>query len=507
MAFSDAMRAWFAGDFAECLALCGRVRADAPDDRAQLALLRARAMLRIGRPDEAIVELERTFVAAAGGLDTSLTARMLLGTAYVRRGELQRGIDLLLTAQADAARAHPTVRSEIALNLALGYYGERALDDADRALDAVLPDADIVYARALEYRGWVAVARADYVAATEAFTAALVTLDGCRHHDRFMEAMALEALATLAAERLDADAWAMVERRVARFDWSASGLSHSRYLVAYHASLMDEARGRVGDALAWTAHADEAAPTPATRLAAQCRRAEIFRAAGERYAHADLVSRVRVAADAIADESVGGHERNAFLALATELAASGDVLRASAVLKRHRRLRGPSAMSSLMNDPRDEAAIADAESVVAHAAGDLIQARERAQRAFELYRRIGYERRALVAATRLHELTGQTSLREYVDGVLRKVAASSPLRTIAPAVDPGDADPIVSELSPTERAVLVLLCEGMSTAAIAAARNRSKQTIRNTVSRILMTFGLPDRQALLRECVRRGLVL
>ena len=37
-------------------------------------------------------------------------------------------------------------------------------------------------------------------------------------------------------------------------------------------------------------------------------------------------------------------------------------------------------------------------------------------------------------------------------------------------------------------------------------RGRSKQTIRNTVSRILTAFEVADRSALLRECLRRGII-
>ena len=65
---------------------------------------------------------------------------------------------------------------------------------------------------------------------------------------------------------------------------------------------------------------------------------------------------------------------------------------------------------------------------------------------------------------------------------------------------------MVAELTQGERAVLEMMCEGKSTAEIADARNRSKQTIRNTVSRILAAFQVADRSALLRECLRRGII-
>jgi len=53
--------------------------------------------------------------------------------------------------------------------------------------------------------------------------------------------------------------------------------------------------------------------------------------------------------------------------------------------------------------------------------------------------------------------------------------------------------------------VLKLLCDGKTTREIASLRRRSAQTIRNTVSRILRAFAVPDRAALVRECVRRGI--
>jgi DNA-binding NarL/FixJ family response regulator len=88
--------------------------------------------------------------------------------------------------------------------------------------------------------------------------------------------------------------------------------------------------------------------------------------------------------------------------------------------------------------------------------------------------------------------------------VLRKLSSGSPLR--ARRNHPVVADPGVAALSRTERAVLMMLCEGKTTVEIAQARGRSKQTIRNTISRILTAFGVADRPALLRECLRRGII-
>lgn len=421
------MRAWFAGDFEGCLALCDRVRPSDVDMVSQLALLRARALLRLSRAREALAIVNGAFIAH-GTLDASLTARMLLGQAHVRLGDHESGLAMLEEAYARATGAHPTIRSEIALNVGLGYYGLRRLDDAEAALDRVDDGADIVHARALEYRAWVAVARTDYSAATRYFADALVRLDGCRHYDRFLEATAIHGIALLASERLDRVAWMQAEPRAVRFDWRADGLAHPYHLMAIHVSVLYEADGRIREALRATHDAERVAISPAHALYAQIRRAAILRTIRERYAHDDLVAAIRRGLDELDGASLQGDLRWLPLALAEEIAHAGDVLGARVLVKRFHDLPSPSRMSAMTDDPRDEAYQLFVDAVVADAAGELREAHARYQRAFQIYHRIGYERRALLAALRLGELTGQAYLLEYVDRTLRKLSERSPLR-------------------------------------------------------------------------------
>jgi DNA-binding CsgD family transcriptional regulator len=498
------MRAWFTGDFEGCLALCDRVRPHDVDMVSQLALLRARALLRIQRPDDAIKVVSDVFVAH-GTLDASLTARMLLGTAYVRRGDHRRGIAILEEAYRASPNAHPTIRSEIALSIALGYYCLRRLEDAERALDLVSSDADIVHARALEHRGWIAIARSDYANATDCFSGAIRRLDGCRHYDRFLEAQGIFALSMLAVERLDRPTWIFTEHRSGLFDWSASGLVVPQFWVGIHSSMMYEIDGRTGDALRFAGDAEDLAGSSVLRLVAQCRRAAILRHAGERFAHADVVRRMRREVDALDVSALHGDHYLIPLSVAEEIAYCGDVMGARMLLKRYDSLKSPSGDTALANDPRPKAFRSFVDGVVADAAGDRQQAHHHYRLAFQTFKRVGYERRALLAALRIGEITGQTYLLDYVDRTLRKVSDHSPLRERARRHNPLLKDPVVAQLSPIERTVLEMVCEGKSTAEIADARERSKQTIRNTVSRILTAFEVADRSALLRECLRRGI--
>lgn len=499
------MRAWFTGDFEGCLALCDRVRPHDVDMVSQLALLRARALLRIQRPDDAIKVVSDVFVAH-GTLDASLTARMLLGTAHVRRGDHRYGITILEDAYRASPNAHPTIRSEIALSTALGYYCLRELDAAERALDLVCSDADIVHARALEHRGWIAIARSDYAAATESFSGAIRRLDACRHYDRFLEAQGIFALSMLAAERLDRPTWLFVEHRSDRFDWSASGLVAPQFWVGMYSSMVYEVEGRTGEALRLAGDAEVLAGSSVLRLLAQCRRAAILRGAGERFAHGDLVRRLRNDLDALDVNTLQGDHQLIPLSVAEEVAYCGDVVGARTLLKRYDAQAGPSAATALANDPRLKASRSFVDGVVADAAGDRQQAHHHYRGAFQIFKRVGYERRALLAALRIGEISGQTYLLDYVDRTLRKLSDHSPLRERARRHNPALQDPVVAQLSPIERTVLEMVCEGKSTAEIAEARGRSTQTIRNTVSRVLTAFDVADRPALLRECLRRGII-
>lgn len=69
-----------------------------------------------------------------------------------------------------------------------------------------------------------------------------------------------------------------------------------------------------------------------------------------------------------------------------------------------------------------------------------------------------------------------------------------------------DATPHVVSLTPRQREVLVLLGEGLSTAAIAARLDLSKETVRNHVRAVLQELGAHSRLEAVIEARRRGLL-
>jgi tetratricopeptide (TPR) repeat protein len=443
------MRAWFAGDFERCLQICDGVRRQDVETVSQVALLRGRALLRLGRPAEAERAIREVFVAH-GTLDASLTAQMLLGAARIRQDDVSGGLALLDRAQFAASTAHPTIRSEIALNRALAHYARRDLDAATAALDRVDPNADIVSARALEYRGWVAIARGRYADATEHFRAALVRLDGCRRQDVYLSANILQALSHFAIECLREDDWSLIERRASLIDWSISGLALPHYWLLMASALMCEADGRPLEAYQAARRAEEAAPSDAFRVHARCRRAALARAAGESIAQYEFATSAREIFQQLDPYALTGDERTIPLVLAEELAHAGEVETARGLLQLYRRHGGTDRTMAAGDDPRRRGYERFVEAVVADAAGDLAAAHHAYRDAFQTFRPLGYVRRAATAAMRLGEITGFDYLFEYATRVTAHLNSRSWFRREMRQRKPLYAEPMVQQLTHTE---------------------------------------------------------
>jgi DNA-binding CsgD family transcriptional regulator len=430
---------------------------------------------------------------------------MLRGAAFTRRGDAEQGLRILEEARHAAVDAHPTLRSEIALHCALAHYARREFAAAQLAAASVSCGSDIVFARAAEVQGWIAVARADYDTATERFSSALQRLDACRQRDPSLEANVLQALAFLAPDRLDWHTWGLIESRLLRLDWSAKTLAFPRYVLAICASMIQELEGRTLEALRSAAAAEHAAPTAAFRVLARCRRAAIFRAAGEVLAHRDHTATARAAFDRLDPRRLAGDEKHIPLALAEEVAHAGDIACARALMEVHRSREVDAPMMSLTGDVRLGAQIRLVEGQIAELAGERDRAHAAYVDALRAFRKIGFSRRAVITALRLATLTGQGYLYDYAVRATRVLAPSCWMRRAL-----GDRERLYLHessraLSNAQREILLLICEGKSNAEIAAIRNRSVNTIRNAIAAMFRLFGVDNRTALAAECYRRGI--
>jgi DNA-binding CsgD family transcriptional regulator len=143
--------------------------------------------------------------------------------------------------------------------------------------------------------------------------------------------------------------------------------------------------------------------------------------------------------------------------------------------------------------------------MLAEAKGESLRAQHCYRRAFRLYADLGFVHRAMTVALQALEIDRDPAMLEYLDRHARGLTTESWIVRRCLALGTGQEEAMLKRLSRSDREVLMLLSEGRSTAEIAAQRNRTQQTVRNTISRLNHLFGVDNRQALLRECVRRKL--
>lgn len=495
----DATAAWFAGDFERCLQLCDAVRQRDDLTRIHVAVLQARALIRLDRVDAARTVLSAC-PPAADGSDESITARMLMGVAHVRGGDVARGLPLLRAAQADSQRAHRTIRSELALQIALAHYYRDDFDAAEQSLRLVEEGTDLVYARAIQYRAWMAGACGRSAESAALFVRALEAFDACRHRDRFFEANCLRALAHLGVELMDRRTWEFVRARRARIDWTAAGLAQPRFFIAYcAAAYLFDVEGNALDAAREARLAEQIAPSAAFRVQARCKRGSIARRVGEQLSYADHLESAAELFDELEPAQLTGDEKTVPLVLAEELAAvrAGD---ARALFDLYGALPPISPLQYVAHSSAAAAYRLFVQGRVLEGGGEA-QAAIRAYRsAFDTFKRAGFRRRAAMVALHVWKLTGRDGMYAYAAQATAHLSPQSWLRREVEA-----AKAQTTRLTAVQREVLALICQGRSNPDIARLRKRSLHTIRNLVARLFEIFEVTSREELAVEGVRRGL--
>jgi len=495
------MQAWFAGDFGRCLELCDAVRVRDASAHVHVCLLRARALLRLQRSAEALEVLRGTPPAPLDS-DEAITTRMLTGEARLRCGEAAAGLQALLEAQrsAEAFGAHPTIVSEISMNLGLAYYCAHDFATADAMLRTIDESADLVYARAVQFRAWIASARGLEAEAVTLFIRALTSLDRCRHRDRYFEANCTRALAHLALERLDRRTWAYVADRRARIDPSSPALPEAHFFIAYCAAAFElEVQGDPLEAAREARLAEDLAPTGAFRVQGRCRRAWVARTRGEPLAHRDHADSAAELFATIDTASLSGDEHVVPLVLAEELVAIRPA-RARELIHLFDGLPPMSPMRLLAQSSMLEIYRALVDGLVFEANGDRERAVENYRRVFGVYRQRGYTRRAVMVAERLWALTRDRKAYAYMVDETKHLPPTSYLKR---KVDAARHNAV--RLTSVQCEVLALICQGKSNPEIARLRKRSLHTVRNLVARLFEVFEVSSREELAVECVRRGL--
>jgi DNA-binding CsgD family transcriptional regulator len=497
---SGAHDAFFAGDFEGCLSLCdGIVVRDEPM-QLELALLRARTLLRLDRADKAIDALNASAFTPTS-VDGIVTAGMLLGASYVRLGQHERGEALLDEAHKRSEHAHPTIRAELTVHRGVARYVMGRHDEADALLASVPENADIIRARALEYRGWIYFVRGRFDLAMSFFRAAFDCIGTCRWHDRFIEANVLHGLATLCAEMADTEDWHDIEESIRTFDWSAEGLGRPRFWVAMYSSMMCELLGDEDGARAWARSGQERAPNRGYEALALCRMAEVFRGLCEKSAHVEFALRARNVYATLDVRELGTDQKQLPLFIAEELAHAGVIDEARRLMTQYREVIAPT-VRAVAGDDRFAAAESEVDACLAEALGQRNAAVQLYTHALGKFRKAQYRRRASAVALRLARLTGAARYRRFASAVLRGADSRYWVaRELATLHD--DSRP---SLTDGQRAILSLVAKGKTYKEIGATMGRSWKTVSNSVEQLRGKFGVGTRGELVAEAMRLGIV-
>jgi DNA-binding CsgD family transcriptional regulator len=497
---SGAHEQFLGGDFEGCLGSCDTIVVRDDAMHFELALLRARVLLRLDRADRAV---EALLACAFTPISTDglVTAEMLLGTAYLRLGQHERGEELLSQAEARSSDAHPTIRAELTLHRGIAKYLTSRHDEADALLASVPPEADMIRARALEYRGWIEFTRGRFDIAALRFRAAFDCIGLCRWRDRFVEANVLLGLCTLSAEMMDTAAWEPVELRVRAFDWNAAGLGRPRFWVAMYCSMMSELLGDDERARAWSRQAELDAPNIAYRAIALCQTASVFRGLRESRAHLEFALRARIIYEAMDPSALGPDQKQLPLFIAEELAYGRAPEDAARLLKQYREVIAP-MLRAVAGDERYAALEELIDGSLADARGDRNAAVRSYTRALSKFRKLGYRRRAAAVALRLARMTGSNRYRLYAASTL---TGADPRFWMAQELRSGGADR-APMLTDRQRIVLTLVAEGKTYKEIGVTLGRSWKTISNTVEQLRAKFGTGTRGELVAVAMRRGTI-
>jgi DNA-binding NarL/FixJ family response regulator len=210
----------------------------------------------------------------------------------------------------------------------------------------------------------------------------------------------------------------------------------------------------------------------------------------------DALLRHAVACAQETDWTSPGEERVAILNL-IELTADRDLPAAARLLDIYDAI--PITLSprlALARDERMRAMEGYARGCILAASGERNAAIELLASAYSLYCSIGYAWRAAAAALRLHAVSEEVTWLRLAGEAVAEFSESSVARDIR-ARAAGSGDERVASLTPAQRRVFALICDGLSDKQIAHSLGISPETVKNHAARVRASFGVHSRSALI----------
>ncbi|HEY9085748.1 MAG TPA: hypothetical protein VIN40_07420 [Candidatus Tyrphobacter sp.] len=395
-ALNDAYDAFQRADYDACVALLQGRRSSERDQ------LLARAYIRMKRLGDA----ERLLRSTAGRRRSTTLA--LLGGTLARQGrdaESQAYLE-----QAIATATNPDERAEARYTQALSHWIFGRTDEAA----AILAEGDFASSShvAESLRGFIAFRRGDYMESVRFFERAALQSGG----DLMEECSSLRAASVLSREMRISSLMARVLRRMSQIEWTPH-LELSRFHITRAAAWFTAIEGDYALALRQFSEASSFGVSEAFRASAMCDRAYLSLLLGEPlngWALADeaLGMASRIDWDACTDDG-----RMALLYLAN-LHAERRPIDAQRCWKRYTSLAPTEPLLIWPTEPHIAAWEAFTAASLEKSAGNHHAATEHFSRAYAIYRRIGFEWRAVLTLLARGNLNATES--EYVESTLKR---------------------------------------------------------------------------------------
>ncbi len=513
----SAREAFLRGDFEKCVSeLHGRTFAD-PGIASAAALVLARGLLRLQRSSEAVTLLApllETFTA----VEDDCTARMLHGYAIALSDDANRGLELLADADAAASskRAGRDIKAEIAYYRAVAHWLKHEYREASRFADvAERAKADVVSVRAMELRGFIALANARFREALDLFQRARRAYAQCRGRDIGLATQILFQIGFLEMNLRSADipgSHAAPSGRTIPGSFFGPAMATSMKMLLLTADAWLFAHdGNKSTAFRKVHDAIRIAPTPAWRVRALAACAAVFNAFGEPGSACLLIEDAAEIVASIDWNTTIDEERVGLLQLA-EVAASVKPAVAAGFLSRYDGVTSKMDPTRLLRDrdadPRLAAWDAFVRGLVARAAGEQERAGEWFRSAARQFEACGFLWRAALALIELDatptDSRGEAPL-ERAAVIVRDNFPKSFLAGRLGSWARAYVDPVAGKLTTAQRDILRRMLEGKSVGAIAVETNRAHGTVRKHIEHIHEAFGTHSYSELFAECLRRGI--
>jgi len=516
-----AREAYLRGDFIAVLAQLG----DAPLGPAatlESRLIRARALLKLHRPEDVLAEFREPDLVEIPTVDERITACMLHGAALARI-DLPRGIVRLqaVAVSAHTDRAHPSLCAEVAYFRAVAYWSIGDLKSAERlAMEAEQRGRDVLVVRATQLRAFIAAAKDEpnrYTNALALFQAAARLYASCRERDVDLATIIVEQIASLeqttrSARLTGCHGAARGPRTLPGSFFGPAVPSATRLRIWCNDAWLLALDGADAAAFRVMREAEDNAPTPAWRVWALAGRAAIAVVCGERAAARTFADQAVEYATSVLWSDTRDEERTTFLQLAEVFSYLEDGEAASDALTRFDGHWAPMdntrVLRDNLRDPRLHGWIEHVRGLVRRLRGDTLSAGKNFAAAAASFRACGYLWREALSLIELDATSGRGAAGADLDRAVALIREHFPQSFLARRLGPwtrAHVDPLIGQLSPAEREVLRHLLDGRTQKEIAKVTGRAYNTVRAHTQSLHRKLRTNSERDLVVMCARRGI--